>query len=76
MIGKYLFTYAKEHELLIVTFDEDFYELQLLNGFPPKIVWLRFGNSSNLRVANKLISNKKNILNLVMNEEKGILEIF
>lgn len=38
-----IFFYARTHGFLIVTFDEDFYELQLLKGAPPKIVWLRFG---------------------------------
>lgn len=24
----------------------DFYELQLIKGFPPKVIWLRFGNTT------------------------------
>lgn len=36
--------YAKSKGYTIVTFDVDFYELQTIKGFPPKIVWLRFGN--------------------------------
>lgn len=32
------FNYAKRQELVIVTHDEDFYELQSLLGFPPKII--------------------------------------
>ena len=71
-----VFRYAKERDFLIVTFDEDFYELQLMNGFPPKIIWLRFGNSNNLKVANKLVSNLESITNFFSNEEKGLLEIF
>ncbi len=54
-----IYKYALANDLLIVTFDEDFYELQLINGYPPKIIWLRFGNSNNLKVANKLVENKE-----------------
>ena len=32
-----IFQFAKRNDFIIVTFDEDFYELQLLNGFPPKL---------------------------------------
>lgn len=35
-----IFYYAREQDYLIVTFDEDFRELQSLNGFPPKIICL------------------------------------
>jgi len=30
-----IFQFAKKHGYVIVTYDEDFYELQLMNGFPP-----------------------------------------
>jgi predicted nuclease of predicted toxin-antitoxin system len=38
--------YAKNHDFPIVTFDSDFYDLNLVNGSPPKIIWLRIGNTS------------------------------
>jgi predicted nuclease of predicted toxin-antitoxin system len=46
-----------QNNYTIVTFDSDFIDLATLKGTPPKIVWLRFGNSSNLKIANKLLSN-------------------
>lgn len=30
----------------IVTFDSDFYERGLIHGFPPKVLWLRYRNTS------------------------------
>ncbi len=36
-----VFQYAKRNDFTILTFDEDFYDLQLIKGFPPKIIWLR-----------------------------------
>ena len=41
-----IWNYAKSHNYSIVTYDSDFYELSNLYGFPPKIIWLRVGNTS------------------------------
>lgn len=71
-----IFSFAKAKGFTIVTFDEDFYEIQLLKGHPPKIIWLRFGNSSNLQVSNKLIENKSAIISFLSDSDAGILEIY
>ena len=39
-----IWDYAKAHGLVIVTKDTDFYDRILLEGEPPKIVWIRTGN--------------------------------
>jgi predicted nuclease of predicted toxin-antitoxin system len=57
-----IWEFAKTENFAIVTFDADFYDLQLLKGFPPKIIWLRIGNSSTLNIQSKLINNKEAIL--------------
>lgn len=41
-----IWEYAKHNGCTIVTFDADFYEIQTIKGYPPKIVWLRFGNTT------------------------------
>jgi predicted nuclease of predicted toxin-antitoxin system len=41
---KVIWDYAKASNFIIVTFDSDFYDLSLLHGHPPKIIWLRSGN--------------------------------
>ena len=41
-----IWDYAKENDYCIVTFDSDFYDLSLVRGSPPKIIWLRMGNTS------------------------------
>ncbi|WKZ60130.1 MAG: DUF5615 family PIN-like protein [Cyclobacteriaceae bacterium] len=71
-----IFYYARKQNYLIVTFDEDFRELQSINGFPPKIIWLRTGNTSTEVVLSKLIDNHQSIHELVENREIGILEIY
>ena len=67
--------YAKRNNYSIITFDSDFIELSNLKGFPPKIIWLRFGNSSNLKIANKLIAKSAQIMEFVMSAELAFLEI-
>lgn len=71
-----IFDFAKANDFTIVSFDEDFYDLQLLKGYPPKIVWLRFGNSGNLRVVSKLIENQEAIISFLSNPDSGIIEIY
>lgn len=39
-----IWKFAKTNDYVIITFDADFYELQIIKGFPPKIVWIRAGN--------------------------------
>ena len=70
-----IFDYARKEEFIIVTFDEDFREIQSLDGFPPKIIWMRMGNTSTLNALSKLVSNQKEIIELSENSEIGILEI-
>jgi len=67
--------YALKNGFTIVTFDSDFIDLANLKGAPPKIIWLRFGNSSNLNIANKLISNLTEINEFILNSELAFLEI-
>ena len=41
-----IWDFAKTNEFTIITFDTDFYDISLIKGTPPKIVWLRIGNTS------------------------------
>ena len=49
-----IWNFAKENDYTIVTFDSDFYNLSIIRGCPPKIIWLRIGNTSTLMVAKVL----------------------
>lgn len=71
-----IFQHAKENDFIIVTFDEDFIELQALKGFPPKIVWLRMGNSSTLNILHRISISIQSIQDLYSNAQLGILEIY
>lgn len=71
--------YAKQNEFAIVTFDEDFFNIQLAKGFPPKIIWFKTGNISNKQVADFLIAQKEMITTFISDEayqDEGCLELF
>lgn len=50
-----IWNYAKENQYDIITFDADFYDLVTLHGHPPKIIWIRVGNTSTQNLAKILI---------------------
>jgi predicted nuclease of predicted toxin-antitoxin system len=54
-----IWNYAKETEFVIVTFDSDFYDISLINGHPPKIIWIRTGNLSTSEIANLMVNNQQ-----------------
>jgi predicted nuclease of predicted toxin-antitoxin system len=41
-----IWAYAREHDFTVVSKDDDFRSLSLVNGAPPKVIWLRMGNAS------------------------------
>ena len=70
-----IWNFALLKDAIIVTFDEDFYKLSILKGFPPKVVILRTGNQNKQFVANVLAKHKQDIQNLYLSPEYGLLEI-
>lgn len=49
-----IWNFAKAENFTIVTFDADFYDLVTLYGHPPKVIWLRMGNTSSDNLVNVL----------------------
>ena len=41
-----IWEYARQNDYSIITFDADFFDLATLKGHPPKVIWLRIGNTS------------------------------
>jgi len=70
-----IWNYAKKYEMLIVTNDEDFFDLSVLKGFPPKIIVLRTGNQSRKFIEQILITAKNQIETFIKSPEYGILEL-
>ncbi|MBK9045713.1 MAG: DUF5615 family PIN-like protein [Bacteroidetes bacterium] len=70
-----IWNYAKRHEYCIVTFDSDFIDISVLKGFPPKIIWLRSGNTSTENIAGILLGNQNYIKEFLNNAEVAFLEL-
>jgi predicted nuclease of predicted toxin-antitoxin system len=41
-----IWAYAREQDFTVISKDNDFRSLSLVNGAPPKVIWLRIGNAS------------------------------
>ena len=69
-----IFDFAKRNDFAIVTFDSDFCDLNIIRGFPPKIIWIRTGNTTTKNLEN-LFRSKNELIKLFLNEDYGCLEI-
>jgi predicted nuclease of predicted toxin-antitoxin system len=67
--------FAKLNGFTIVTFDADFFDISLLSGCPPKIIWLRSGNLSTAEIAERIILNYSFITHFIDNSDQSCLEI-
>ncbi|MCF8308599.1 MAG: DUF5615 family PIN-like protein [Bacteroidales bacterium] len=64
-----IWEYARKNRYSIVTFDSDFYDISVINGHPPKIIWLRTGNLTTTEIV-KLFTNKKDAIQTFLVSEE------
>ena len=53
--------YARDHGFIIVSKDSDFHQRSLLFGFPPKVIWIRLGNSATSEIEQLLRRRQSSI---------------
>jgi len=70
-----IWNFAKENEFVIVTKDNDFNELSVLKGFPPKVIWLRTGNCRINQIEDMLIRYNSLLKEFSQNHLKGLIQI-
>ncbi len=68
--------HARTHDFVIVSKDEDFSELAVLRGSPPKVIWLRLGNCSTVAVEKLMRRNISVIGEFVADTERVVLELY
>lgn len=68
--------FAKNNGFVIVTKDSDFEEISIVKGTPPKVIWIRTGNSKNHSILSVLLKNKIQIVNAFSQDEIGCVELF
>jgi len=64
-----IWQYARTNNYAIVTFDSDFYDISIINGHPPKIIWIRSGNLTTLEISELLINNQEPIQSFLTNKD-------
>jgi len=70
-----IWKFAKENDFAIVTYDADFFDISILRGFPPKIIWLRTGNLTTLEISERILLNYSKIISFIDNTDQNCLEI-
>lgn len=63
-----IWKYALAHALSIVTFDADFYDISVMLGHPPKIIWARIGNMTTNELVELLIEHQEVIASIIKSE--------
>jgi predicted nuclease of predicted toxin-antitoxin system len=67
--------YAIDNGYIIATQDADFYEMSLIHGQPPKIVWLKMGNQSKAATIKTLLDNQQAIEQALIINDNACIEI-
>jgi predicted nuclease of predicted toxin-antitoxin system len=70
-----IWEYARLHDYTIITQDADFNDLNLLYGFPPKIIWIRVGNLKTTDIMQVLIAYQQEIQAFMLDSTHGCFEI-
>lgn len=68
-----IWEFSKNNSFTIVTKDSDFNEKAIVNGFPPKVIWIKKGNCSTTVIENLLRDNFQRINSFIEDSENAIL---
>ena len=71
-----LWEYAKRNQFVIVTQDSDYYDMSLLRGAPPHVIWLKTGNMTKAKVAQLLLDHRDLIEKILRQDGIACVEIF
>ena len=52
-----IWNFARDNGYVIISKDADFHQRSFLRGFPPKVIWVRCGNSSTSQIEKLLKDN-------------------
>jgi predicted nuclease of predicted toxin-antitoxin system len=63
--------YAKDQGFVILTKDEDFNEMAVIRGFPPKVIWVQLGNCTTAQVESAIRESYSRIEIFISSDEAG-----
>lgn len=70
-----IWAFARVNNYVIITHDSDFIDISVLRGFPPKIIWLKIGNTSTANIVTRLRAESGLIKEFMETAETAFLEI-
>ena len=68
-----IWDYARDSGFVIVTKDADYQERSLIQGYPPKVIWIRLGNVSTEEIEAILREKREAIGRLDSDAELAVL---
>jgi predicted nuclease of predicted toxin-antitoxin system len=68
-----IWQYAKDNGFTIVSKDSDFQERSVLQGYPPKVIWLRATNCTSTEIERLLRAAAAIIARFIQEEEESCL---
>jgi len=72
-----IFQFARQNQFdVILSMDEDFFNILMEHGVPPKIIWLRTGNASTASLAGSIIRQWEAIRAFLDNPELECIEVY
>jgi predicted nuclease of predicted toxin-antitoxin system len=70
-----IWQHARDQGFVIVTKDEDFQQLSVLHGAPPKVIWIRLGNCSTADISRLLRGRRNEIDRFIADSEATFLAL-
>ena len=70
-----IWTYAKDHDLTIVSKDSDFRQMSFAFGHPPKVIWIRRGNCSTSEIESILRQRYDELIAFYGEEQSAFLAL-
>lgn len=67
---KLVWEYARTHGFTLVSKDSDFHERSVLDGYPPKVIWIKRGNCTNQQIE-LILRNKAEQITGFYNDSDG-----
>lgn len=71
-----IWEYAKKNGFVIVTQDSDFNERGLIHGYPPKVIWIRCGNTATHYIQDILRRHHSGLTEFQSDRDSACIELF
>lgn len=72
-VDDFIWAFARREEFTLVTKDDDFEDMAILKGYPPKVVVIRLGNCATSQVESLLRMKTAVIRDFIAHSEDAVL---